>query len=245
MATNCLDYMLNTRPAVSYLRQVRKRPATAKEAKWFAKKDDKHAGDHGQRIMQQRKEATNASRRCMNTKIPETLVHPSVTAKQVTYEVLRPMFRAPNAWWWMGLGLSVAMFSLLVVAMAVQMLEGIGILGINNPVFWGTYITNFVFWIGIGHAGTLISAVLFLFRQPWRMAINRSGRGDDDFCRVLCRYFPADAHRSAVGRFLAVPLSELSRSIVATVPQSADVGRLCDFDLCNDIGVVLVPRVDS
>jgi molybdopterin-containing oxidoreductase family membrane subunit len=121
---------------------------------------------------------------------PETLVHPSVTAKQVTYEVLRPMFRRPNAWWWLGLGVSVAMFSLLVIAMGVQMLEGIGILGINNPVFWGTYITNFVFWIGIGHAGTLISAVLFLFRQPWRMAINRSAEAMTIFAVCCAGIFP-------------------------------------------------------
>ena len=99
---------------------------------------------------------------------PSTLVHHSVRVTDCTDDILRPMFRRPPALWWIGLGLSVAIFSLLVISMAIQMMEGIGILGINNPVYWGTYITNFVFWIGIGHAGTLISAILFLFRQPWR-----------------------------------------------------------------------------
>jgi molybdopterin-containing oxidoreductase family membrane subunit len=54
------------------------------------------------------------------------------------------------------------------------MLNGIGVWGLNNPIGWGWDITNFVFWVGIGHAGTLISAILFLFRQKWRTGINRS-----------------------------------------------------------------------
>ena len=51
---------------------------------------------------------------------------------------------------------------------------GLGIFAINNPVGWGFFIVNFVFWVGIGHAGTLISAILFLFRQKWRTSINRA-----------------------------------------------------------------------
>ncbi|MBK6292287.1 MAG: polysulfide reductase NrfD [Ignavibacteria bacterium] len=62
---------------------------------------------------------------------------------------------------------------------------GIGAWGLNNPIGWGWDITNFVFWIGIGHAGTLISAILFLFRQKWRTAINRSAEAMTIFA-VIC-----------------------------------------------------------
>ncbi|MDA3959224.1 MAG: polysulfide reductase NrfD [Planctomycetota bacterium] len=121
---------------------------------------------------------------------PKTLIHESVTAKDVTFEVLRPIFAKPHPMWWVGLILAVVSFSCMGIAVVVQMLEGIGILGINNPVFWGTYITNFVFWIGIGHAGTLISAILFLFRQKWRTSINRSAEAMTIFAVCCAGLFP-------------------------------------------------------
>ena len=67
----------------------------------------------------------------------------------------------------MGLSLGVACW-------LWQLKEGMGVGGLNHPVGWGVYITDFVFWVGIGHAGTLISAILFLFRARWRNAIFRS-----------------------------------------------------------------------
>src|SRR5207245_4822055 len=72
----------------------------------------------------------------------------------------------------------------------IQICEGLGILGINHPVMWGSYITNFVFWIGIGHAGTLISAILFLFRQRWRTSINRSAEAMTIFAVMTAGLFP-------------------------------------------------------
>ena len=87
--------------------------------------------------------------------------------------------------------IAFAFFSAFFVGtVVVQMTEGIGILGINNPVGWGTYITNFVFWIGIGHAGTLISAILFLFRQKWRTSINRSAEAMTIFAVACAGLFP-------------------------------------------------------
>ena len=105
---------------------------------------------------------------------PKLLLHPSIRAGHVTNDVVAPIFRRPHPLWWVGLAASFGLLSMMMLAFAIQMCEGIGILGINNPVGWGTYITNFVFWVGIGHAGTLISAILFLFRQRWRTSINRS-----------------------------------------------------------------------
>ena len=68
--------------------------------------------------------------------------------------------------------------------------EGTGIWGLNNPVGWGWAIVNFVFWVGIGHAGTLISAVLFLFRQKWRTAINRFAEAMTIFAVICALLFP-------------------------------------------------------
>ena len=68
--------------------------------------------------------------------------------------------------------------------------KGIGIWGLNNPVGWAFDITNFVFWIGIGHAGTLISAILLLFRQKWRTSINRSAEAMTIFAVMCAGLFP-------------------------------------------------------
>ena len=69
-------------------------------------------------------------------------------------------------------------------------MKGTGIWGLNSPVAWGWAIVNFVFWIGIGHAGTLISAVLFLFRQKWRTGINRAAEAMTLWAVVCALSFP-------------------------------------------------------
>ncbi len=80
----------------------------------------------------------------------------------------------PNMKFLMALGASASLMSWGLGCILYTMLNGIGVWGLNNPIGWGWDITNFVFWVGIGHAGTLISAILFLFRQKWRTGINRS-----------------------------------------------------------------------
>ena len=75
--------------------------------------------------------------------------------------------------WWIGFGISLSLLGLFAVSIGVLLVEGTGIWGVNVPVAWGFAIINFVWWIGIGHAGTLISAILLLFRQEWRTSINR------------------------------------------------------------------------
>jgi len=92
----------------------------------------------------------------------------------ITDTVLAPMARKPPIGWWITLVISLGLLGLLGVQTAWLFWEGTGIWGLNNPVSWGWAIVNFVFWVGIGHAGTLISAILFLFRQKWRTSINRS-----------------------------------------------------------------------
>src|SRR5699024_9780993 len=75
--------------------------------------------------------------------------------------------------WYMAFGLANLLLIALLGAIGYLVWEGIGLWGLNNPVGWGWAIVNFVWWVGIGHAGTLISAILYLFRQGWRTAINR------------------------------------------------------------------------
>ena len=76
------------------------------------------------------------------------------------------------------------------IAWGWQISEGMGVSGLNSPVYWGVYITNFVFWVGIGHAGTLISAILFLFRAKWRNSINRSAEAMTVFAVITAGLFP-------------------------------------------------------
>lgn len=89
-------------------------------------------------------------------------------------------------------GLAGAQFLLLIFLLAQGMIVwfGMGMMGVNHPVGWGTDIITFVFWIGIGHAGTLISAILFLFRQKWRMSIARSAEAMTVFAVMTAGLFP-------------------------------------------------------
>ena len=88
-------------------------------------------------------------------------------------------------------GISLAALLNLGACLAYLFWTGIGIWGNNSPAFWGWPIVNFVFWIGIGHAGTLISAILFLFRQKWRTAINRASEAMTIFAVMAAGLFPA------------------------------------------------------
>ncbi len=109
---------------------------------------------------------------------------------QANVDILSVVTRGAS-WQWKGL-LALA---LLGVAQAMAMLayqtyEGLGIAGYQAPVFWAVYIVLFVFWIGIGHAGTLISAILFLFRAKWRNAINRGAEAMTVFAVLTAALFP-------------------------------------------------------
>ena len=108
----------------------------------------------------------------------------------ITEAVVRPLEQPTPPGWWAAFGVSVLMLSLLGLSVGWLFWEGIGIWGLNNPVGWAFDITNFVFWVGIGHAGTLISAILFLFRQKWRTSINRSAEAMTIFAVMCALIFP-------------------------------------------------------
>ena len=110
--------------------------------------------------------------------------------KDVTNDVIRPLERFPNAAWWLTVGVTGALVALFVFVVATLLHRGQGIFGIHHPVGWAVDITNFVFWIGIGHSGTLISAILFLLRQKWRTAINRSAEAMTIFAVMTAGLFP-------------------------------------------------------
>src|SRR3989338_8757431 len=119
----------------------------------------------------------------------EPLVDPKKTFGDVTAEVCKPLESFPTIKWTICLAISLSCLGLGTI-MGVDMFKyGLGRLGINQPVAWGVFITNFVFWIGIGHAGTLISAILFLFSQKWRTAINRSAEAMTIFAVMTAGIF--------------------------------------------------------
>jgi Ni/Fe-hydrogenase subunit HybB-like protein len=118
------------------------------------------------------------------------LVLGNETFSSVTNTVAAPMEAKVTKVWFVCLAVSLSMLGILGISIAYLFWEGIGIWGNNNPVGWAWDITNFVFWVGIGHAGTLISAVLFLFRQKWRTSINRFAEAMTIFAVMCALIFP-------------------------------------------------------
>jgi Ni/Fe-hydrogenase subunit HybB-like protein len=92
--------------------------------------------------------------------------------------------------WWVGFLIAFLFFIILNVGISLLLTLGVGLFGINIPVAWGFAITNFVWWIGIGHAGTLISAFLLLMRQKWRQSINRFAEAMTIFAVACAGVFP-------------------------------------------------------
>ena len=98
--------------------------------------------------------------------------------------------RRPPKWWWVGFAIAFALVMLMLYSVTYLLLVGVGIWGIQVPVGWGFAIINFVWWIGIGHAGTLISAILLLLRQQWRTSINRFAEAMTLFAVACAGMFP-------------------------------------------------------
>lgn len=102
------------------------------------------------------------------------IVGPEVTLTTLSEEVSsRVLMSRTPLWWWIGFGISVALLLVLVVQMAVLFIVGIGVWGVNIPVAWGLAIAEYVWWIALASGGTIVSALFFLTRSPWRSATNR------------------------------------------------------------------------
>jgi Ni/Fe-hydrogenase subunit HybB-like protein len=116
---------------------------------------------------------------------------------QISDVVLR---RPPGMAWWVGLLIAMSLLGLFGIAVTYLVAQGIGIWGVNIPVAWGFAIVNFVWWIGIGHAGTFISAMLLLMRQHWRTSINRFAEAMTLFAVMCAGIFPL-LHLGRIWRF--------------------------------------------
>ncbi|MFB3133988.1 MAG: NrfD/PsrC family molybdoenzyme membrane anchor subunit, partial [Rhodothermales bacterium] len=118
------------------------------------------------------------------------LVTGNLSFHEITQLISYHTEKKPPSSWYMAFGLALTGLMILLVMIAYLFWNGIGVWGNNNPVGWGWPIVNFVFWVGIGHAGTLISAILYLFRQKWRTAINRSAEAMTLFAVICALLFP-------------------------------------------------------
>lgn len=121
----------------------------------------------------------------VESSIRPALILGDKTLHDITEDVCRPIEDKPNKYWWMAFGLSLAIFLWWLLSVTYTIGTGIGVWGLNKTIGWAWDITNFVWWVGIGHAGTLISAILLLFRQKWRLSINRSAEAMTIFA-VIC-----------------------------------------------------------
>lgn len=122
--------------------------------------------------------------------IREPLILGHKTYKDITDDVIKPIEGKANTMWKVVFGISVLLAIYGTGCILYLIGTGIGVWGLNKTVGWAWDITNFVWWVGIGHAGTLISAVLLLFRQKWRMAINRSAEAMTIFAVIMAATFP-------------------------------------------------------
>ena len=120
----------------------------------------------------------------------DRLVTGDKSASDVTRDIARPILNNPTTSWKIGFTMALFFLGVFGVSLLYTLWTGIGVWNINKSVMWGWDITNFVFWVGIGHAGTLISAVLLLFRQKWRMSINRSAEAMTIFAVICAAMFP-------------------------------------------------------
>ena len=113
----------------------------------------------------------------------------AATYGRIDADILRTM-RPPGRTWFAALALILGGLALGVYAFSTQWRFGLGVAGYEHPMLWGIYITNFVFWVGIAHSGTLISAVLFLFRAKWRTSVARASEAMTVFAVMTAALFP-------------------------------------------------------
>jgi len=123
------------------------------------------------------------------TALPHEPHHPGMTHAEVTRDVVATL-GTPSRGYYLALFGAIGMFLVGLATFVMLLKDGLGLAGYTPPVYWSVYITTFVFWVGIGHAGTLISAILFLFRSPWRTAVYRSTEAMTVFAVMTAALFP-------------------------------------------------------
>src|SRR6188472_4480079 len=124
------------------------------------------------------------------SQIREPLVDGEKDYHQVTVDIISPIEMKPSKLWYIGFLISVGLLLFGVYSVYREVTYGVGQWNLNKTVGWGWDITNFVWWVGIGHAGTLISAILLLFRQGWRTGVNRAAEAMTIFAVMCAGQFP-------------------------------------------------------
>jgi Ni/Fe-hydrogenase subunit HybB-like protein len=121
----------------------------------------------------------------------DPVLAPGHTYETVTEQISSAVLTRPTTLgWFAGFTVAFSLLGIMTVAIGWLIIKGVGIWGINIPIGWGFAIVNFVWWIGIGHAGTLISAILFLLNQKWRTSINRFAEAMTLFAVACAGIFP-------------------------------------------------------
>jgi len=129
--------------------------------------------------------------RTIDYTIEPPVIEGNPSLSSINDDIARPLETKPPKSWYIAISISLTMLLTGAVCLAITFIEGVGVWGVNQPVGWGFDIVNFVFWVGIGHAGTLISAILFLLRQRWRTAISRFAEAMTIFAVICAGLFPA------------------------------------------------------
>ena len=143
----------------------------------------------------------------VTSSVRQPLVTGGKTYHDVTYDVARQVEGKPTKLWFLAFLTAAGVLALGSIALLATLWEGIGMWGLNKTIGWAWDITNFVWWVGIGHAGTLISAVLLLFRQKWRTSINRAAEAMTIFAVICAAMFPViHMGRPWLGAYWALPL---------------------------------------
>ncbi|MDP4710424.1 MAG: polysulfide reductase NrfD [Saprospiraceae bacterium] len=122
--------------------------------------------------------------------IREPLIEGNKTYHQITEDICSPTEKAPGMAWVMAFLVAISLLAVYIFSLGWTVWNGIGTWDLNRTIGWGWDITNFVWWVGIGHAGTLISAILLLFRQKWRTGVNRAAEAMTIFAVVCAGQFP-------------------------------------------------------
>src|SRR5664279_5343196 len=126
-----------------------------------------------------------------NRKVRGPLVEGNKTIGQISKDIINPLDTSPGLWWYIAFGISTLAALFGGYAIYITVSKGIGTWGVNNTVGWGWAIVNFVWWIGIGHAGTAFSIFLLILRQKWRTSINRAAEAMTVFAVGCAAIFPA------------------------------------------------------
>ncbi len=147
--------------------------------------------------------------------------------------------RPTSLGWVVGFGAGFLVTMMLLYALGYLFIKGVGIWGINIPIGWGFAIVNFVWWIGIGHAGTLISAILLLLRQSWRNSINRFAEAMTLFAVACAGIFPGVHTGRPWLDYWMFPYPN-TMNYWPQFRSPLHLGRVCGLDLFHHLAPVLV-----